>query len=115
MKISDASVASGASPRALRLYEDEGLIVPGRFSNGYRDYCTTTIDRVRLIRGLLESGLPVRLVKKVLPAVAEGRALDRTTRAELQDYHDRVVLRIRQLDQRRSSLAMFLGRLDELA
>ena len=114
MKISEAARASGASPRALRLYEDEGLILPGRFSNGYRDYCSTTIDRVRVIRGLLEAGLPVRLVKKVLPAVADGRDLDHATRAELEDYHDRLVLRIGQLDRRRSSLAVFLGQLDEL-
>jgi DNA-binding transcriptional MerR regulator len=114
MKISEASRASGASPRSLRLYEDEGLIVPGRCSNGYRDYCPTTIDRVRVIRGLLEAGLSVRLVKKVLPVVADGRDLDQATRTELEDYHDRLVLRIGQLDRRRFSLAVFLGQLDAI-
>ncbi len=114
MKISEASHASGATPRALRLYEDEGLIVPGRCSNGYRDYCPTTIDRVRVIRGLLDAGLPVRLIKKVLPAVADGHELGQATRTELEDYHDRLVLRIGQLDQRRSALAVFLGQLDSI-
>lgn len=114
MKIGEASLASGASPRALRLYEDEGLIVPGRFSNGYRDYCSATIDRVRTIRGLLDAGLPIRLVRKVLPAIADGRHLEQQIREELEAYHDRLVHRIMQLNQRRASLATFLGRLDAI-
>jgi hypothetical protein len=52
MKIGEASLASGASPRALHLYEEEGLIEPGRFGNGYRDYCSATIERVRAIWSL---------------------------------------------------------------
>lgn len=109
MKIGEAAQASGASPRALRLYEDEGLIVPGRFSNGYRDYCPGTIDRVRTIRRLIEAGLPVRLVKEVLPSVLDGRALAPQTQDEVRRYHDRLLDRIVELDRRRASLARFLG------
>ncbi|WP_223281470.1 MerR family transcriptional regulator [Streptomyces antnestii] len=68
MKISEASRVSGVSARSLRHYEDEGLIVPGRFSNGFRDYCQSTIDRVLVIRTLLESGLPVRLIGQLFGA-----------------------------------------------
>lgn len=112
MKIGEAAEASGASPRALRLYEDQGLILPGRLSNGYRDYCSGTIDRVRTVRRLLQAGLPVRLVKEVLPTVLAGRSLDPQTYDEVQRYHDRLIDRILQLDQRRTSLAMFLAQAD---
>lgn len=114
MKIGEASRASGASPRALRLYEEEGLIVPGRCSNGYRDYCSTTIDRVGVIRGLLDAGLPVRLVKDVLPAFADGNEIDPHVREEIERYHDRLVRRISQLALRRASLTAFLDQLDAL-
>lgn len=110
VRIGEASAASGASPRALRLYEDEGLIVPGRCSNGYRDYCSATIERVRVVRGLIDAGLPVRLVRRALPAVVDGRDLDERTREEVARYHDRLVRRIEQLDRQRASLAEFLGR-----
>ncbi|MBP2479411.1 DNA-binding transcriptional MerR regulator [Crossiella equi] len=56
------------SARSLRHYEDEGLIVPGRCGNGFRDYCQATIDRVLAIRPLLASGLPVRLIRERLGA-----------------------------------------------
>jgi DNA-binding transcriptional MerR regulator len=112
MKIGEASLARGASPRTLRLYEEEGSIEPGRFENGYRDYCSATIERVRAIRSLLDAGVPVRLIKEVLPVVVDDRNLDGPTRAALERYHDRIVRRINQLDERRASLAMFIVRLD---
>lgn len=112
MKIGEASNASGASPRALRLYEDEGLIVPGRCSNGYRDYCLSTIDRVRVIRSLLDAGLPVRFIKRVLPTLVDGAGdLDARAREEIGAYHDRLTRRIALLEQQRCSLGEFLSRM----
>lgn len=114
MQIGEAAAAAGTSPRALRLYEDEGLIVPGRCSNGYRDYCPSTIDRIRTVRALLGAGLPVRFVKRVLPAVVDGAGtLDRQSREEIAAYHRRLTRRIEQLEQQRSSLGEFLGRADD--
>lgn len=103
------------SVRSLRFYEDEGLIVPGRCSNGYRDYCLSTIDRVRLIRSLLESGLPVRLIREVLPQlIDEPPGRPDLRRADFLDevrrYRDRLQDRIAALESRRSALDTFLDR-----
>jgi len=98
------------SRRALRLYEDEGLIVPGRCSNGYRDYCRSTIDRVLVIRSLLAAGLPVRLVREVLPRFADGAAgLDQRVHDEIAAYRDRLARRIERLERQRDSLGEFLS------
>jgi DNA-binding transcriptional MerR regulator len=111
MRISEAAAVSGASPRALRLYEDEGLIVPGRCSNGYRDYCASTVGRVRVIRSLLDAGLPVRFIKRVLPAIADGDGgLDSQAHDEIAAYHDRLGRRIALLERQRSALGQFLER-----
>lgn len=109
MRIGEAASATGVTARALRFYEDEGLIVPGRCSNGYRDYCRPTIDRVRAIRSLLESGLPVRLVKEALPHLSAGTSpscpefLD-----EVRDYRDRLAARITELRTQQAALDAFL-------
>ncbi|XRQ02705.1 MerR family transcriptional regulator [Actinomadura welshii] len=113
MRIGEASKASGASARSLRHYEDEGLIVPGRCSNGYRDYCRSTIDRVLLIRSLLESGLPVRLIKDLLPDAADGggagaELLRADLLNEVQSYRDRLAARIAALTARQSALDAYL-------
>ena len=49
--------ATGASPRALRFYEDQGLLHSQRASNGYRTYGKEAVGRVRSIRYLLAAGL----------------------------------------------------------
>ncbi|MDA0639499.1 MULTISPECIES: MerR family transcriptional regulator [Nonomuraea] len=113
MKISEASRVSGVSVRSLRHYEDEGLIVPGRFSNGFRDYCQSTIDRVLIIRSLLESGLPVRLIREALPRLTDGP--DAGTGVvcaeflhEVQSYRDRLAARIAILSDQQAALDAYL-------
>ncbi|MDH2425576.1 MerR family transcriptional regulator [Sphaerisporangium sp. TRM90804] len=112
MRIGEAARTSGVSARALRFYEDEGLIVPGRCGNGYRDYCGFTVDRVIVIRSLLDSGLSVRLIRDVLPHVtgeATGRdQLCEEFLAEVRRYRDRLDARIAALTARRSALDVFL-------
>ncbi|MFE6688627.1 MerR family transcriptional regulator [Streptomyces sp. NPDC057743] len=57
MRIGELADATGASPRALRKYEDAGLIDSQRAANGYRVYDDRAATRVRNIRHLLEAGL----------------------------------------------------------
>ena len=114
VKIGEASKATGASARSLRFYEDEGLIVPGRCSNGYRDYCRTTVDRVIAVRSLLESGLPVRIIRELLPEPPDGREatadeLRSDFLDEVQAYRDRLAARITVLDSQKSALDAFLN------
>ncbi|OKI33484.1 MerR family transcriptional regulator [Saccharothrix sp. CB00851] len=108
MKIGEASRVSGVSARSLRHYEDEGLIVPGRFDNGFRDYCQSTIDRVLVIRSLLESGLPVRLIRE---ALADGPdAVSAEFLREVQSHRDRLAARISVLSDQQAALDAYLRR-----
>ncbi|MEU8804136.1 MerR family transcriptional regulator [Spirillospora sp. NPDC048819] len=113
MKISEASRVSGVSARSLRHYENEGLIVPGRFSNGFRDYCQSTIDRVLVIRSLLESGLPVRLIREVLPQLTDEPDVGTDVVCaeflhEVQSYRDRLAARIAALSDQQAALDTYL-------
>ncbi|MEU9644895.1 MerR family transcriptional regulator [Streptomyces sp. NPDC048188] len=113
MKIREASRASGVSARSLRHYEAEGLIVPGRFGNGFRDYCQSTVDRVLVIRSLLESGLPVRLIREVLPGLADGSGAGSDVMCEeflreVQSHRDRLAARIAVLSDQQAALDAYL-------
>ncbi len=57
MLISELAKATGASPRALRHYEDRGLLVPDRNSNGYRNYAESDVIRVAQIKTMISAGL----------------------------------------------------------
>jgi MerR family transcriptional regulator/heat shock protein HspR len=52
--ISIASQLSGIQPRALRLYEEMGLIRPQRKTKGHRLYSQEEIELLLLIRHLAE-------------------------------------------------------------
>lgn len=109
MQISEASKASGVSARALRYYEAEGLIVSGRCANGFRDYCQPTIDRVLVIRELLESGLPVRLIRELLPHLTEEPdEVCPEFLSEVQSHRDRLAARIAILRSQQKALDAFL-------
>ncbi|MFJ2766399.1 MerR family transcriptional regulator [Streptomyces sp. NPDC087300] len=118
MRIGEASRASGVSARSLRYYEDEGLIVPGRCGNGYRDYCPTTLHRVQVVRSLLESGLPVRLIREVLPHTGAGAAAGPDDVCaeflhEVRNYRDRLAARIAGLSEQQAALDAYLRAADE--
>lgn len=108
MKIGEAARVSGVSARSLRYYEDEGLIVPGRFDNGYRDYCRSTIDRVLAIRSLLESGLPVRLIRELLPHLGGPGPVCAEFVRDVRRYRDRLAVRIAELSSQQEALDAYL-------
>ncbi|WP_405540421.1 MerR family transcriptional regulator [Streptomyces sp. NBC_00075] len=60
MRIGDAAAAAGTTPRALRFYEERGLLPsPPRTAAGQREYGQDHVARVRVIRELLALGLTV--------------------------------------------------------
>lgn len=60
MRIGDAAAAAGTTPRALRFYEQRGLLSPpARSPSGQREYGRAEIVRIRAIRELLALGLTV--------------------------------------------------------
>ncbi|RPF38109.1 MerR family transcriptional regulator [Streptomyces sp. TLI_185] len=60
MRIGDAAAAAGTTPRALRFYEERGLLTPPpRTATGQRRYGPDEVARVRVIRELHALGLTV--------------------------------------------------------
>ncbi|MDX6742297.1 MerR family transcriptional regulator [Actinocorallia sp. A-T 12471] len=70
MRIGDAAAAAGTTARALRFYEERGLLKPPRTASGQRDYGPREIRRVRAIRLLLSFGLTVEDVRAAAPRLA---------------------------------------------
>ena len=75
MRITEAARHAGTSPRMLRYYEAEGLLAPVRRDNGYRDYGAGEVLAARQIVALSRAGLPLSLIRTVLPCATESGAL----------------------------------------
>ena len=57
MRIGELATRIQVSERALRYYEEQGLLHPSRRPSGYREYQEDDVRRVRHIRTLLAAGL----------------------------------------------------------
>ncbi|QRY82602.1 MerR family transcriptional regulator [Tsukamurella tyrosinosolvens] len=113
MRIGELARLSGTSRRLLRYYEEQGLIVPDREANGYRDYDARYVDRVQQIRGLLDAGLPTRIIKQILPCLDKPRSIhfpDATPEmlALLTQERDKLTERIAVLIRNRDSMSEYL-------
>jgi DNA-binding transcriptional MerR regulator len=74
MKIGEVARLAGVSARALRYYEEQGLLQPERTPAGQRVYPASAVERVKLIQQFFTAGLPSRTIQQVLPCVDSGRA-----------------------------------------
>jgi len=113
MRIGELSERTGTPRRLLRYYEEQGLIVADRLPNGYRVYDESNVDRVMQIRGLLDAGLPTRIIKQILPCLNKPRMIhfpDATPEMleTLENERDRMTDRIRCLTRNRDAVAEYL-------
>ncbi|REE58663.1 DNA-binding transcriptional MerR regulator [Streptomyces sp. 3212.3] len=69
VQIGELARTTGTTARALRHYEQAGLISSERAPNGYRIYDERTVVRVRNIRHLLAAGLTLDDVQIFLPCL----------------------------------------------
>lgn len=104
LSIGEFAAACGLTPKALRLYDELGLLLPVRVDalTGYRHYDTAQLDRARLIAWLRGIGMPLARIRLVcdLPAGAAGQ--------EIATYWNQVEA---DLAARRETVSFLLDRL----
>jgi MerR family transcriptional regulator, copper efflux regulator len=66
MNIGDASERSGLPAKTIRYYEDIGLLKPGRSGNGYRDYSTADVHRLKFLQRSRSLGFSVEECRQLL-------------------------------------------------
>ncbi|GGG03544.1 MerR family transcriptional regulator [Rhodococcoides trifolii] len=74
MRIGDVADRAGVSARALRYYEEQGLLESERTPSGQRTYTEAAVERVKLIQQFFAAGLSSRIVLQLLPCVDKGES-----------------------------------------
>ncbi|MET7401127.1 MerR family transcriptional regulator [Dactylosporangium sp. NPDC005572] len=103
MRIGELAARTGVSVRALRYYEEQALLVPGRSGSGQRHYAPAAVDRVGLIQTLYAAGLSSRTILDLLPCV-DAKVNTPESRALLRAERDRIDEQITRLVQARDRL-----------
>lgn len=73
MRIGELADLVGTSTRAIRHYEDQGLLAARRLSNGYRDYDESDLRLVEEIRSLQAVGFALEETRPFVECLRAGR------------------------------------------
>ena len=106
-KIGEVADLLATSVRAIRYYEEEGLITPERSSRGTRYYSKHHIARLRTIKKMTESGFALEPIKNLAKAREQqntGDLSQKAVRAQLDEIESEIHQQMTQLQQLASQL-----------
>ena len=93
VRIGELARRSGVSVRALRYYEDQGLLQSERSSSGQRYYPPRAAETVRFLQDMYAAGLTSRNIAMLLPCLDTGHSTEEQRRMlhrERDRIHDQV-------------------------
>ncbi|BCJ53586.1 MerR family transcriptional regulator [Actinoplanes sp. NBRC 14428] len=103
MRIGELATRAGVSVRALRYYEEQGLLRSTRSPSGQRHYPEHAVDRVQLVQMLYGAGLSSKTIADLLPCV-DAQVSTPESRARLAAERDRIDAQIVELTRTRDRL-----------
>ena len=114
MLVSELAERSGVSTRSLRHYDKQGLLRSTRLPNGYRDFAEHSVEQVRRIRSLLDVGLDLSAISKLMPCFTDDGRLAGcdVARGRLADQVEALDRSMAAMRRTRSMLARELARWD---
>lgn len=106
VRIGEVARAAGVSARAVRYYEQQGLLRSERSPSGQRLYRQDAVALVRFFQQMFAAGLTSRRIAELLPCWDSGHT-DAEQRAMLRAERDRIQAKV-------DDLQAALDRLDEV-
>ena len=107
MNIGSAAKQSGLSAKTIRYYEDIELLVPIRNENGYRNYSTDDVQKLRFLHRVRDLGFSIDSCRMLL-GLYEDQSLTVVEVKRLAESH------LRNLDHKLAELRSLQGLLTRL-
>jgi DNA-binding transcriptional MerR regulator/peroxiredoxin len=104
MRVGELARRTGTTVRALRYYEETGLVVPRRLGNGYRDYDPIAERQVAQIRELMALGLTVEETRPFVESLANDDDVCAAAVATFRSTVTSLQTRIGELTAQREAL-----------
>ncbi|MET7450601.1 MerR family transcriptional regulator [Streptomyces sp. NPDC005574] len=105
IRIGEVARGAGVSVRAVRYYEEQGLLIAERSPSGQRLYRKDAVPLVRFFQQMFAAGLTSRRITELLPCWNAGhtdagqRAMLRAERERIQAKVDDLQAALDRLDQ----------------
>jgi peroxiredoxin/DNA-binding transcriptional MerR regulator len=115
MQISELAHRANTTVKAVRYYEQLGLITPERLDNGYRDYDEAHLRAIREIRDLTGIGIPARATAPFVECLDLGHPHGDDCVSSLASYRDSIRELDRLLELLHDRRARLVARLNDSA
>ncbi|GLW09073.1 MerR family transcriptional regulator [Microtetraspora sp. NBRC 13810] len=112
MRIGEMARRAGVSTRALRYYEQQGLIRARRDVNGYREYDESDLQLIAEIRSRLTSGFNLEDARPFVECLRSGNPSGDSCPESVEVYRRKLAElddQIRTLEARRADVAARLA------
>jgi MerR family transcriptional regulator, copper efflux regulator len=115
MRIGELADQAGISTKALRYYEEIGILPPpARTPSGYRSYDQTALGRLEFVRAARALGLTLSEIRQIIAFRDHGQAPCSHVTQLLQRHATDLELRIRELQRLRGELRQLADRASTL-
>jgi MerR family copper efflux transcriptional regulator len=111
MRIGELAEQAGISTKAIRYYEQVGILAPpARTASGYRTYDPSALGRLEFVRAAQAVGLTLGEIRRIMAFRDEGQAPCAHVTDLLQRHAADLDTRIRELQQLRGELRQLAER-----
>ncbi len=104
MNIGRAAEQSGLPAKTIRYYEDIGLVVPDRAENGYRDYGTQDVHRLRFLQRSRSLGFTIEECRLLLSLYDDENRASADVKAIALKKIEQIKIKQQELDSLKSTL-----------
>jgi Cu(I)-responsive transcriptional regulator len=104
MNISEVGKRAGLPPKTIRFYEEIGLILPRRDTNGYRIFAEADLHRLAFLRRARALGFSVHECRQLLALYQDETRASSDVKALARDHLARIDQQLEELGQMRSTL-----------
>ncbi len=104
MNIGEASERSGLPAKTIRYYEDIALVAPDRADNGYRDYSSSDVHRLRFLHRARNLGFSIDECRLLLSLYSDRNRASSDVKALAEQKLSEIDAKIAELQSLKSAL-----------
>ena len=104
MNIGEAAERSGLPAKTIRYYEDISLVAPDRAENGYRDYSSSDVHRLRFLHRARNLGFSIDECRLLLSLYSDRNRASADVKAVAEQKLVEIDAKIAELQSLKSAL-----------
>ena len=105
MNIGEASRQSDLPAKTIRYYEDIDLVTPGRAENGYRDYSSSDVHRLRFLQRSRSLGFTIEECRTLLSLYQDDQRASADVKAIANQKISEINRKIKELQSLKKTLS----------